>query len=69
MQSACVLEYRYNCYNVQCSRLQKVQSQKAKLEQQLTGKVLSSSRKFKKMEKQEEEVGGMLFVEWVGFPH
>lgn len=36
--------------------LKKVQSQKAKIEQQLTGKTLSSSRKFKKIEKQEDEV-------------
>jgi len=36
--------------------LKKVQSQKAKIEQQLSGKSLTSSRKFKKIEKQEEEV-------------
>lgn len=37
--------------------LKKVQSQKAKIEQQLSGKSLSGSRKFKKIEKQEDEVG------------
>ncbi|XP_052778969.1 SLIT-ROBO Rho GTPase-activating protein 3-like isoform X2 [Mya arenaria] len=35
--------------------LKKVQSQKSKVEQQLSGKSLSSSRKFKKIEKQEDE--------------
>ncbi|XP_052282439.1 SLIT-ROBO Rho GTPase-activating protein 1-like isoform X2 [Dreissena polymorpha] len=35
--------------------LKKVQSQKAKVEQQLSGKSLSTSRKFKKIEKQEDE--------------
>ena len=36
--------------------LRKVQSQKSKVEQQLSGKSLTSSRKFKKIEKQEDEV-------------
>ena len=36
--------------------LKKVQSQKAKVEQQLSGKSLSGSRKFKKIEKLEDEV-------------
>lgn len=42
--------------------LKKVQSQKAKIEQQLSGKSLSGSRKFKKIEKQEEEVTAVLPV-------
>ena len=36
--------------------LRKVQSQKSKVEQQLSGKSLTGSRKFKKIEKQEDEV-------------
>ena len=36
--------------------LKKVQSHKAKVEQQLSGKSLSGSRKFRKIEKQEDEV-------------
>lgn len=39
--------------------LKKVQSQKAKVEQQLSGKSLHGSRKFKKIEKLKEEVSDL----------
>ena len=40
--------------------LRKVQSQKSKVETQLSGKSLTTSRKFKKIEKQEDEVRVMV---------
>lgn len=56
LQKAMKTYHQYQTDSKQAEEaLRKVQSQKSKVEQQLSGKSLSTSRKFKKIEKQEDE--------------